>query len=173
MRDILMLYSATIRWVQSMQTLSVTKTELPDFSALNKRRVPRDFLDCYTVAATMTAREAANIITDFPVWARFLLLIRRAITTPFGLNNDGPNAVDRVGIFPVESETPEELIAGFNDKHLNFRISVLAHSGRVSLATWVSPHNFGGRIYLATIMPFHIVIARNAVMRVGQVSKAR
>lgn len=156
-----------------MHTISVVKSPLPASSALNRRRVPHDFLDCYTVAATMPVREAADIITDFPAWARFLLLIRRLITAPFGLDNDGPDAGDRVGIFPVESETPEELIAGFNDKHLNFRVSVLAQKGTISLATWVSPHNVGGRAYLSAIMPFHVAIARNALLRVGRVANVQ
>jgi hypothetical protein len=37
----------------------------------------------------------------------------------------------------------------------------------VFLATWVHPHNIGGRVYLTTILPFHILIARNALARVG------
>lgn len=96
-------------------------------------------------------------------------MIRRIITAPFGLDNDGPDVVDKVGIFPVETETNAELIAGFDDKHLNFRVAVLSHDGQISLATWVAPHNIGGRIYLAAIMPFHIAIARNALARVGRV----
>lgn len=154
-----------------MQTISVKKSPLPAASALNERRVPHDFLDCYTVSAAMPVRAAADIITDFPAWARFLLLIRRIVTTPFGLDNDGPDARDRVGIFPVESETPEELIAGFNDMHLDFRVAVLAGDDTISLATWVKPHNFGGRAYLTAIMPFHIAIARNALYRVGLAAK--
>ena len=116
-------------------------------------------------------RDAALVITDFPYWARFLLLIRRIVTTPFGLDNDGPEVADRVGIFPVESETADELIAGFNDKHLDFRVSVLSHGAKISLATWVAPHNVGGRAYLAAIMPFHVVIARNALARVRRASE--
>lgn len=156
-----------------MPTGSVSKSSLPTCSALNQRRVPDDFLDCYTVAAAMPVREAANIITDFPAWARFLLLIRRIVTAPFGLDNDGPDVPDRVGIFPVESETPEEIIAGFDDKHLNFRVAVLALDDTISLATWVHPHNIGGRVYLAAIMPFHIAIARDALRRVGRAAGVR
>ncbi len=107
------------------------------------------------------------MITDFPRWARLLLKIRRWVTIPFGLSNDGPAARDKVGIFPVEVETRDELIAGFNDRHLNFRVSVISQKGRVYLATWVHPHNFGGRLYLAMIMPFHIMISRNALRRVA------
>jgi hypothetical protein len=151
-----------------MAQLNVSKIALPQVSGLHDRRVPRDFLDCYTVASDMNARDAANIITDFPGWAQFLLVIRRIVTAPFGIDNEGPDAADKIGIFPVETETDHELIAGFDDKHLNFRVSVLSHEGHVSLATWVAPHNVGGRIYLAAIMPFHIAIARNALVRVAK-----
>ena len=151
-----------------MNTVEVTKIPLPASSALHKRCTPGDFLDCYGVTATMPARDAAVIITDFPYWARFLLLIRRIVTAPFGLDNNGPAVADRVGIFPVESETAYELIAGFDDKHLDFRVSVLSRNDKVSLATWVRPHNFSGRAYLTAIMPFHIAIARNALERVRQ-----
>jgi hypothetical protein len=151
-----------------MQQPNVSKIDLPQVSGLHARRVPRDFLDCYAVGSDMNARDAANIITDFPGWAQFLLVIRRIVTAPFGIDNDGPDVSDKVGIFPVETETEQELIAGFDDKHLNFRVSVLSHEGQVSLATWVAPHNMGGRIYLAAIMPFHIAIARNALVRVAK-----
>ena len=141
-----------------MFATGVTATELPSDSALHARIANGDFLDCYAVAAETGPRRAAEIITAFPRWARFLVAIRRIVTTPFGLSNDGPPAADRVGIFPVESETDRELIAGFNDRHLNFRVSVMSDQGRVLLATWVHPHNFGGRFYLKAIMPFHILI---------------
>jgi hypothetical protein len=144
----------------------VRKTTLPAVSALNRRRQPGDFLDCYSVTAAIPVRDAANIITDFPDWARFLLMIRRIVTAPFGLHNEGPETEDRVGIFPVESETSNELVAGFDDKHLDFRVSVLAHDDTISLATWVGPHHVGGRLYLGAIMPFHIAIARDALARV-------
>lgn len=150
-----------------MHTAGVTATELPAHSLLGKRVGSTDFLDCYCVASHLSPRRAAEVITDFPGWARFLLHIRRIVTSPFGLSNDGPAAPDKVGVFPVESETGRELIAGFNDKHLDFRVSVISEDGRVHLATWVHPHNIGGRIYLKTILPFHILIARNALARVG------
>lgn len=142
-------------------------TQLPPASLLSGRREEGDFLDCYTVAADMTARQAAEIITAFPAWVAPLLFIRRIITAPFGLSNDGPEAPDKVGIFPVEHDTPREVIAGFDDKHLNFRVSVFSDAGQVFLATWVHPHNLGGKIYLRAILPFHILIVRNALSRVA------
>lgn len=145
----------------------VTATALPADSLLHARKAPGDFLDCYAVRSDLSPRHAADIITTWPGWAKVLLMVRRVLTAPFGLSNDGPAASDKIGIFPVETETERELIAGFNDRHLDFRVSVVSEEGRVFLATWVHPHNFGGRIYLAAIMPFHIMIARNALARVG------
>lgn len=150
-----------------MPAAHVTATELPPHSLLGERVSPTDFLDCYCITSDLSPRRAAEVITDFPGWARLLLRIRRIVTSPFGLSNDGPAAPDKVGVFPVETETARELIAGFNDKHLNFRVSVLSQDGRVFLATWVHPHNIGGRLYLKTILPFHILIARDALARVG------
>ncbi|WP_419906076.1 DUF2867 domain-containing protein [Hoeflea sp.] len=149
----------------------VTASILPSKSRLYTRIADSDFLDCYSVESGMTPRQAARIITAFPGWARFLVIVRRIVTAPFGLSNDGPVAADKIGPFPVEAETESELIAGFNDKHLDFRVSVFSEDGRVSLATWVHPHNFGGRLYLAVIMPFHILIARNALARVASMPK--
>ena len=126
-----------------------------------------DFLDCYRVDADTTPRHAAEIITDFPGWARALLKLRRIFTSPFGLSNDGPDVADKVGPFPVLSVSDTELIAGFDDKHLDFRVSVIASDCEVSLATWVHVHNPGGRLYLTAIMPFHILIARDALRRVA------
>jgi len=144
----------------------VTTVSLPAQSSLHSRLAPSDFIDCYSVESSMPPRQAAEVITDFPGWAKFLLRVRKVVTTPFGLSNDGPPATDKIGIFPVETETDHELIAGFNDKHLDFRVSVLSQKGYVYLATWVHPHNIGGKFYLKVIMPFHIMISRNALARV-------
>lgn len=151
----------------SLNRSQVIACELPANSHLHSRVSPPDFLDCYSVCSDVTPRRAAEIITDFPGWAHFLLLIRRVVTAPFGLSNDGPEATDKLGPFPVELETNAEIIAGFNDRHLNFRVSVISQNDQVSLATWVHPHNFGGRLYLKAILPFHILIARNALHRVA------
>ncbi|KIC50331.1 DUF2867 domain-containing protein [Tateyamaria sp. ANG-S1] len=151
-----------------MSAPRVTATRLSSDSVLHNRMGRGDFLDCYSVANAASPRTAAQIITAFPGWAQVLVKLRGLITSPFGLSQDGPEAADKLGPFPVESDTGTELIAGFDDKHLDFRVSVRSENGTVSLATWVHPHNVGGRIYLAAIMPFHILIARNALARVAR-----
>lgn len=151
----------------------VEECQLPSSSLLHARMETGDFLDCFAVKANMPPRRAAEVITAFPGWARFLLRVRRLVTIPFGLAQSGPADADLVGPFPVERETPTELVAGFNDKHLDFRVSVMSTDGRVTLATWVRRHNLGGRFYLRLIMPFHVMIARNALSRVARECRAQ
>ncbi len=146
----------------------VISTTLPDSSLLVSRKAPGDFLDCFAVSSDLGARQAAEIITDFPGWAKVLVALRNVAVAPFGLMPDGPEAEDKLGPFPVEADTGEEIIAGFDDKHLDFRVSVMSRDGRVTLATWVRRNNVGGRLYLALILPFHIAIARDALRRVSQ-----
>ncbi|WP_336508911.1 DUF2867 domain-containing protein [Ruegeria lacuscaerulensis] len=146
------------------------RSKLPAKSLLRSRLKEGDFLDCFSVASNLSPRRAAEIITDFPAWAMVLVRLRGFLVAPFGLSKTGPDADDMVGIFPVEHDDEIELIAGFNDRHLDFRVSVLSEGGRVSLATWVHRHNLGGRLYLAAILPFHILIARNALARVSHAS---
>ncbi len=149
----------------------VTKTGLPPDSRLHGYVSQGDFLDCYEVQSPLGARAAAEIIVTFPGWAKVLVALRGLLVAPFGLMNDGPGDGDKLGPFPVERSDTREVIAGFNDKHLDFRVSVYSAEGRVSLATWVQPHNIGGRGYLAAILPFHILIARNALARVARAGR--
>ena len=150
----------------------VISCDLPEQSALHERISSTDFVDCYSVDAETQTRRAAEIITSFPAWAQFLLHVRTIVTAPFGLLRDGPEAADKLGLFPIEQETENEIIAGFNDKHLDFRVSVFSNDSRFFLGTWVHPHNFGGRLYLKLIMPFHILIARNALRRVANARRS-
>ena len=126
-----------------------------------------DFVDSFATASTVCPREALEEIVRFPFWARGLVHLRRALTTPFGLSQDGPDHEDKVGAFPVTYVTDQEIVAGFDDKHLNFLVSVWTDGNQVALATWVRPHGWPGKVYLSLILPFHILIARNGVRRVG------
>ncbi|MFA3918063.1 DUF2867 domain-containing protein [Ruegeria hyattellae] len=155
-----------------MSRTHVTRSALPANSLLHARIRSGDFLDCFSVASDLPPRQAADSITDFPGWAKALVRLRGVLVAPFGLEKTGPEAPNKVGLFPVEHEGKTELIAGFNDRHLDFRVSVISEAGRVSLATWVHRHNLGGRLYLAAILPFHILIARNALVRVSRAGGA-
>ena len=69
------------------------------------------------------------------------------------------------------SETPERLVAGFDDHHLDFRVVVdVTTSGQrqqVTTTTLVRTHNWFGRAYLAIILPFHRLIVRTMLKQVA------
>jgi hypothetical protein len=136
------------------------------------------FCDAYRVAldgATFDARGAAErMFGDQPRWIAALMGLRNTLVAPFGLKTPVPGkrpSVGLIGIFPVLSQSPARLVAGFDDSHLDFRVVVdVAPSGRgqrVTATTLVLTHNLLGRIYLAIILPFHRVIVRAMMRRVA------
>ena len=124
------------------------------------------FVDAYSIAiegAALDARQAAEkMLAPAPRWIGALLALRNFLVAPFGLKTsapDEPGARDTIGIFPVVDQTPDRLVAGLNDKHLDFRLVVdvasAGHTQRVTATTLVLTHNLLGRTYLAIIRPFH------------------
>ena len=92
---------------------------LPTKSRLHALATDNDFLDYYAVHSERSPRSAAAIIFNFPLWTRALLKMRNAIVAPFGLTTtEDVAAKDKIGLFPIDSETVDELVLGFNDKHL-------------------------------------------------------
>lgn len=110
-----------------------------------------------------------------PFWFHGLLRLRNILVWPFGLrgdNADAPPGVELIGMFPVVHKEQREIVLGFDDMHLNFRIVVTAEPAdggaiRARLMTLVHRNNALGRVYLAVIMPFHKLIVRQALSRVG------
>lgn len=133
-----------------------------------------DAFSTTTVATAMTARAAAErMFGRSPWWVDALMTLRDAIVTPLGLKTSTSTLhdhVDKVGVFPVLSETPQRLVAGFDDNHLDFRVVIdLAPSGSgqsVTATTVVLTHNMVGRTYLAIIKPFHRIVVRTMLKQV-------
>jgi Protein of unknown function (DUF2867) len=136
------------------------------------------FVDAYRVemdGSALDAREAARrMFARSPRWAEALLNLRNLVVAPLGLKTSGAGeraAGGMIGIFPVVSETPERLVAGFNDSHLDFRVVVdvmpVGGGQQVTATTLVRTHNWLGRAYLAAIMPFHRLIVRSMLGRVA------
>jgi hypothetical protein len=131
------------------------------------------FADAFRIdvaGRALDARQAAQrMMGRSPRWVQALLRLRHLLVAPFGLKTSGDNENPRretIGLFPILTQTPDRLVAGFNDKHLDFRVVVdVAASGpdgtagqQVTATTLVKTHNALGRIYLAVIKPFHRLI---------------
>ncbi|MFH1343122.1 MAG: DUF2867 domain-containing protein [Pseudomonadota bacterium] len=122
----------------------------------------------------LDARQAAErMMARAPRWVDALLTLRNILVAPFGLKTSGAAATarDMIGIFPVISQTPDRLVAGFNDSHLDFRIvvDVATHGAgqQVTATTLVKTHNRLGRTYLAVILPFHRLVVRAMLRQVA------
>ena len=163
---------------------SVETAPLPKESLLWTLHAPGDFIDGYRVRAAYAPRHAAEIALRFPAWVRLLLRLRGLLLSPFDLKSQGLTSQDMssqdmasqdttsqvtggdsIAIFPVTHESAQELVLGFDDHHLDFRISFFARDGYIHSGTWVRRHNRFGRLYLAAVMPFHILIAKQMLAR--------
>jgi hypothetical protein len=136
------------------------------------------FMDAFRVEVddpALDARHAAErMFRRQPRWIDALTRLRNILVTPFGLKTSGASRTaprEMIGLFPILSETPERLVAGFNDKHLDFRVVVdVATSGatrNVTATTLVKTHNWLGRTYLAIIKPFHRRVVRSLLRQVA------
>lgn len=137
-----------------------------------------DFADAFRLALagpTLDARQAAErMMGRSPRWVETLLVLRNALVAPFGLKTSGAGysaTTDAIGIFPVLSETPDRLVAGFDDSHLDFRVivdvSACGDGQQVTATTLVRTNNWLGRIYLAVILPFHRRVVRALLKQVA------
>ncbi|MCJ0763974.1 DUF2867 domain-containing protein [Variovorax terrae] len=112
-----------------------------------------------------------GIFAHRPTWIRVILMIRNAAASLCGL--DAPTAAevmnpvfkaryavgDRIGAWPIFALTDNELVAGRDNRHLDFRVSVLrmvdGGTASVVVSTVCVVHNTFGKVYLFCIVPFH------------------
>jgi hypothetical protein len=150
----------------------------PQDGLLRRYVGPGDFLDGQSVALPHPAPDIATltiaIFFHMPGWAKALMAMRDAMVRPLGLRTGSeqdlrPPTREEImsatypGIFAVHATSDDEVILGADDKHLDFRVSVLRSGADdlVALSTWVRPHNAMGRVYLALVYPFHrLIVAR-------------
>jgi len=111
-----------------------------------------------------------------PSWIMWLMRLRNALVRPFGIGTDFGEAAIRsggplrpgecVGPFRVFVVENGEALMGLDDRHLDFRVSVLVRAGTVTVTTIVRRHNWFGRAYFAIVKPFHRLVVP-ALMRHG------
>jgi len=124
-----------------------------------------------------------GIFAHHPLWMKLLLIVRNKIVSIADM--DAPTASDilhveikkryvvgeRIGVWPIFSLSEDEVVAGRDNKHLDFRLSVLkvpdGDRTKVVVSTICTVHNLFGKIYLFFIVRFHRygvkTLLRNAV----------
>ena len=139
-----------------------------------------DWADRFTLGlpvGNLTAREAARLALEHPpAWVRGLMMMRNALVAPFGLRGAAEKVKTsdtEIGGFPVISVSDDRVVLGFDDRHLDFRIVIDVRQDRpsgqtLSVMTLVHRNNLFGRLYLATVMPFHKLIVRRMLSGIGE-----
>jgi hypothetical protein len=122
------------------------------------------------------------LISQQPSWIGWLTNVRDAIVACFGLKTAKELATladeakaDRIGIFKVYGRSETEIILGEDDKHLDFRLSVLRSPGpsptlddQLTVSTVVHCHNRLGRPYILVIALFLRLVVKASLHRAGR-----
>lgn len=115
---------------------------------------------------------ARFIVAHQPAWVGWLTQVRDAVVACFGLKTArdlaalaGREKDERVGIFRVYSRSETEIVLGEDDRHLDFRLSVLRGPHDVTVTTVVHCHKLLGRTYLFVIAPFHRLVVKASLRR--------
>jgi hypothetical protein len=149
---------------------------LPAASSLDRAFVARAFFaDSYRVPLKHPDASVVDIFFavfgHHPAWLKALLLVRHRVGSWFGLEAASTAEVmhpskaasyrvgQNIGTWPIFLRSEGELIAGRDNKHLDFRLSVLKQAAGQSAYAVVSTvcvaHNWFGRLYLRVVAPFH------------------
>jgi hypothetical protein len=135
-------------------------------------------------------RLPANASSDPEVLARFtlsrqsptlkaLVRMRDALVAPFGLKTAKQlrgHDPARIQLFRIFEKNATEIVLGEDDKHLDFRLSVMRRvratehgdEAFLILSTVVHCHNRLGRLYIMLIAPFHRRIVRSMLERAAR-----
>jgi hypothetical protein len=156
--------------------MPVIECDLPPGSVLSREMIGNAyFRDSYRAPLT---REGLGIVEVFfalfghtPIWMKLILIVRNSAARVVGLEAPTVDEImkpavrseyrvgDKIGPWPIFFIADHEIVAGRNNKHLDFRVSVLkvADEGATSVvvSTVCSVHNLFGKIYLFFIVPFH------------------
>ncbi len=156
--------------------MSVIECDVPASSALDRELIGHcDFSDSYRVLLSRPGLGMSEIFFAVfghtPLWMKTLLIVRNALARLAGLEvptvaeimRPEVKAVykvgDKIGPWPVFFVGENEIIAGRDNKHMDFRLSVLkvrrGNAADVVVTTVCSVHNLFGRVYLFLIAPFH------------------
>jgi hypothetical protein len=165
----------------------VTPVSLPPESGVAALYAAVDLADAYSIELPSGTSQdpevlARFIFSELPPWMAGLMKIRDAIVAGFGLKTtkqlaaaDAKNKENRVGIFKIYGKAPSEIILGEDDKHLDFRLSVLRLGSaplpgkqRLILSTVVHCHNRLGRLYIFIVAPFHRLVVQASMRRAAR-----
>ncbi len=165
--------------VQKCNPEPVLECKFPLESELTQASLPSAFFhDSYRVRLNQTNNSSSHMIELFfavfghhPWWIKLVLLSRSFVAKQFGLETPSVSDIlhsavkptysigDTIGPWPIFSKTTRELIVGRDNRHLDFRLSLLKRTidqcEELVISTTCKVHNRFGKVYLFFVVPFH------------------
>ena len=156
--------------------MTVVECDIPESSVMDRKAVEAAyFRDSYRAPLRHPNANVTelfvSIFAHYPMWIKAVLIIRNWFAGLVGLEVPTVAEIlnfphrktyavgDKIGVWPIMALTDTELVAGRNNKHLDFRLSVLkemnSEGPSVVVSTMCTVHNVFGKIYLFFVVPFH------------------
>jgi len=156
--------------------LTVVECDTPLLSVLDRGMVETaHYRDSYRAPLSCPQSSVTDIFkaifAHHPAWVKIALVARNRIVRLFGLetaaaseifnfsSKDSYRVGDKIGVWPIFALTETELVAGRDNKHLDFRLSVLkavdGEAASVTATTICTVNNVFGKLYLFFVVPFH------------------
>jgi hypothetical protein len=148
----------------------VSLKEIPPNSIILEGFGRVDYFDSYRITKSthLSVDKIATELFRMSGIVAILMKIRNSIVQLFGLAVSGKDAPEQayypVGsklmIFTVSARNENEIVMEENDKHLQFRTSVLVdrEKSEIYLTTVVKYNHWGGRLYFIPVKPVHKII---------------
>jgi hypothetical protein len=170
------------------ELMLVKQVAIPWQSAVATAFKSVNLADAYSIQLPSDASINPDILARFifsvqPSWIGALTNVRDAIVAGFGLKTakhlatlSSDATAPRISFFRVFGTSKNEVVLGENDKHLDFRVSILCAPGsppstrsQLTLSTVVHCHNLLGRTYLSIIAPFHRQVVKASRRRAAHI----
>lgn len=171
-----------------------TDTRPPDGSRITRHLEGADFFDAWAIDAAdpslSALRQFLKAVQATPRWVDACMSLRNRAVQLVGLKNLGELSEinpakadtdyrpgDRVGIFTLIENTPDEVLLGDSDKHLDVVLSVhcarpAGQPVRVTVTTVVHTKNRLGRLYMLPVKPMHRLISPSVLRAIGAPARA-
>lgn len=152
--------------------MKVEACSVPERSLLDRRSVAdASFKDAWHAPLARPSAQVTEIFEAVfghrPPWMKWAMIARNRAAAMFGLETPsdaevmtpafrGAYAVgDKIGAWPIFALSETELVAGRDNSHLDFRLSVMKAGDCVVFSTICNVHNGFGKVYMLCIAPFH------------------
>lgn len=107
-------------------------------------------------------------LNNSPKWFTWALTLRNLVVKPLGLKTEFEGQGHLLTRLPVINNEPDVFETGIDDKHLTFTIELNQDDRNVYLTTNIWFNSFLGKVYLAMILPFHLLIVKQMISQVAR-----